>query len=977
MAVEDETPVEGSQSAVELSPEPPGENSAESEAPIETQEKGPSPVGSEPPEGAPQESPGKSGEENAEEEKSSEEQGVEGEGSNEDGEAEEEGAEDDGGVDEDGMAGDEGTVGDGEGEAVGECGEGEEPLQNDGSFKPRIRRASLAEFELEDPIIDPETFPESYKSNSQQEELILGYVEVFRRQYAELFPDRKPLILCPPNEFGVSKFISSYIRPSLPPFKELYDHTTCAKFVSDYLNYQILSDPTNAPTSLNSPTTTLLKQNANCFEYSNLLCSFLIRAGYDAYAVSGYASLELTLMDQSNNKCPFLDQEEKVIEREKEQTRSKYVVRPPRSLTSKFEEKYKARLIAEEEKAKRKLLEEQKAKEEKQRLGDDDLKGLRVHSWVVLNAGKREVPSTVFIEPTRGICFPPDHEAYLGIESVWNHENYWVNMQDCSGGLGDITFDLSDTSRWEYVLPSEGSSSLVYDDENAGDQSPRSHSPSQEDPDAEKIIELPPSWVSSLEISQEQYETRCPNGTKTTVYREAQYEQFADYLREDGMVSRLKLFKRDPVVAAKENDKHNIKEIIEQFSHRKDKLHKRVRNPFTGQITEFFLPGRIHALKKHIYFVDPDVENHADDINPKLRILEFYPHARLDGLKLRSDDGIKLREHFQGREDNLVYRSCRFKTLEEMEEESYLPPSKTGNEFGLDLEEEEEVDGITKRAIKKLAQKFTKPETISGKDAIKKRTFLVDSDRIRLQYHLGPERVSALTRGFFHAHDNDPKKVHHEVSGNFSPEGLDTTMKSRHVSLELQSLISMQTDVTMEFRQAEAETREILEMRDREEISTALAVSFHDTIRNNSAKVYRDEMKTKKSEEDAADEEIDYLAPLLVRLTDPTNLTHEDAIMIREECLRDLKQKLIDRANLIQSRLEEETSELQQKQAWYTTASNISKEEEQEFAAASNECMFKIHILEQRLNKHKEEAQQKYMELDQQLRTDPRLRDLF
>lgn len=28
-----------------------------------------------------------------------------------------------------------------------------------------------------------------------------------------------------------------------------------------------------------------------------------------------------------------------------------------------------------------------------------------------------------------------DSSNYLGIESVWNNVNYWVNMQDCSEGV--------------------------------------------------------------------------------------------------------------------------------------------------------------------------------------------------------------------------------------------------------------------------------------------------------------------------------------------------------------------------------------------------------------------------------------------------------------------------------------------------------------------------------------------------------------
>lgn len=65
----------------------------------------------------------------------------------------------------------------------------------------------------------------------------------------------------------------------------------------------------------------------------------------------------------------------------------------------------------------------------------DPLYGLRLHSWVMVLSGKREVPETYFIEPFTGLSHNVDSDNYLGIESVWNSMNYWVNMQDCSEGV--------------------------------------------------------------------------------------------------------------------------------------------------------------------------------------------------------------------------------------------------------------------------------------------------------------------------------------------------------------------------------------------------------------------------------------------------------------------------------------------------------------------------------------------------------------
>jgi len=55
-----------------------------------------------------------------------------------------------------------------------------------------------------------------------------------------------------------------------------------------------------------SPTTVMERQMGNIFEYSTLLCSFLIGSGYDAYVVSGYATREFCVCDQTRVVCPYL-----------------------------------------------------------------------------------------------------------------------------------------------------------------------------------------------------------------------------------------------------------------------------------------------------------------------------------------------------------------------------------------------------------------------------------------------------------------------------------------------------------------------------------------------------------------------------------------------------------------------------------------------------------------------------------------------
>ena len=128
-----------------------------------------------------------------------------------------------------------------------------------------------------------DSLPERYKTNTDAEKRALDLVENFRQQYVHLYPTRMPLLLAPVNEADTQKIICSYIRPCLLEFTELYEWSSIADFVKDYLTMVLLEKPAELPTKISSLQTTMTKQVANCVEYCNVLASLLIGAGYDAY----------------------------------------------------------------------------------------------------------------------------------------------------------------------------------------------------------------------------------------------------------------------------------------------------------------------------------------------------------------------------------------------------------------------------------------------------------------------------------------------------------------------------------------------------------------------------------------------------------------------------------------------------------------------------------------------------------------------
>lgn len=61
-----------------------------------------------------------------------------------------------------------------------------------------------------------------------------------------------------------------------------------------------------------------------------------------------------------------------------------------------------------------------------------------MHAWVIIlplkieDENKNEIP--YFIEPSTDERKEIYDENYIGIEAIWNHRNYWVNLQSLNEG---------------------------------------------------------------------------------------------------------------------------------------------------------------------------------------------------------------------------------------------------------------------------------------------------------------------------------------------------------------------------------------------------------------------------------------------------------------------------------------------------------------------------------------------------------------
>ncbi|PAA91434.1 hypothetical protein BOX15_Mlig015216g2, partial [Macrostomum lignano] len=795
-------------------------------------------------------------------------------------------------------------------------------------------------------------FPVSYHENTVTEDIVLSYAANFRRQYSHLEKDRKPLFLNPLNECNVEKFVCTTLNPTKLPYRELYDWHGAASFVADYLNYVLLDPPTELPERMFSPATTLEIQKGHCFEYSQLLCSLLLGCGYDAYVVSGYATREICMMDESRDTCPELQKKEEAKREDTAVEQKKYTVKPPKDLRSQFILNMEARKVREEQEREEERRKEAVRRElEAERPANDPLYGLRVHSWVLVLAGKREVPEGFFIEPLTGVARPLVNDDYCGIESLWNHKNYYVNMQSCREGVRKLSYDLGDCTLWEFMFPSNEKPLYLLpevkenrDDEEGDEDNERAE-------DIERHLDMPKTWTKPIVLSRRDFETRCPHGKKTKLYKKAKLEKFAPYLLRDGMVLRLSIY-TDRTLS-------DLVEVREHFENRVDKLTLRVRDVASGKVTEHFAKGRMERLHEHQYFEampGPETE----------RVMFFYNEARVDCLARREEWPLEMKEYFVNRPDRLYFRHTVFSKRVK----KFAPQSAPG---------EHEV-----RPISRIEEKFARNPNVPANEDVAERMFVLTEDRIQLVYHTDSSKIAASTREYIKPPNADEKGtvivLPPDNHSTFQVDPNRSSKKEVEVYQLMLDLIAIEEKTKERVRASEKESLDILNARSREEADAEMEISLYDTERNEKAKKHREELERQRQEELMRNRELelDYLAPFLAQLGEPTKITKEIAFELRKVCLEDFKHRLIDKANLIQSRFERQSADLQKKQSWYQQNQvNMSKNDEEEYLKYCSEAMFKIQILEEMLQRHKNMAPHKFQALELKLRTDPRLQEFL
>ncbi|XP_077299745.1 coiled-coil domain-containing protein lost boys isoform X2 [Arctopsyche grandis] len=693
-------------------------------------------------------------------------------------------------------------------------------------------------------------FPESYYKNSNKEKLLLTYAENFRQQFDLKYLDRKPLLLQARNECGLQKMVCTTIRPTRIPYPELLEWRGCAALVADYLIYEPLAKPILA-----------------------------------------------------------------LIKTEEELRETKYKVKPACDFSSKH-------LLQREEMRKKRLTEEQsrvqaeamKLIEELEKPPSDNLHGWRVHSWVLVLAKSRfsnrndvdlnEVEKYPFyIEPSSGFKYDIAHSEYLNVESVYNHENYYVNLANLKS---PTNFVLTNPDYWERLLCEEP---IELSEEAA------------ENYVAEKHLDMPSSWVEKLDISISDFEQRYPSGKKTIQYKKAILEKHAPYSRSDGLIKKL--------VEYEDYDYTIPLNWYEWYEHRSDYLMKRLFDQTTNFVTEVFKRGREDYLKLHQY----EINDNTDTLKTN-RIIEFFQESHPDNLLKVVTSPSSITEYYNDRSDRLCLREIKY-------------------------------DVNSGGGLQSVLETFERNTNISALEDVCEKHFIINESKVKLVYHYGDNSFLKSTKTFNIPYVTDMGEFLKYNPDSIQIYEVNSDAKTLN-ELELYELLCKCRDDMLKTEthvvKFENKLKSYLANRLEELDSPSLSVPLFNTERNEKAKDSLNKKETQEKqmfEREMSESGMWPGTPYLVQ--DGIDTLNESAKL---SCIEDFKKMQIARQNRLQETYQMYVSQLKEEKIWYLSNKYfLTPEMETKYFENSNELLFKIEAIESQLGRQQNLSASRYENL--------------
>lgn len=544
-------------------------------------------------------------------------------------------------------------------------------------------------------------------------------------------------------------------------------------------------------------------------------------------------------------------------------------------------------------------------------------------------------------------------------------------------------------------------------------------------------VDIPTSWVQRLVLSTEQFLTRYPGGSRTFEYKNVLLKCVAMYSRFDGLVTVYSVFPEvkpgEPLIPLTQRRPSTIREF---FASRIDMMYERVTD-LTGArpvVTEYFKLPREGPGKGLKELVTIFAAHGPDDVwmrQKEERIFHFYRSTEriLDCLVKRHEFvGIKTKDTFDDRYDRLIYRSTYIDpSLSPRDPQTHRAPvngSKGAGEF-LGAR-------FMPPRITKITEKFLRDESKAADDDVAKWSFcrkkavethspqkakagstgmsshyqinsitnaaknvdggpIDDPLEVMVVYHFAPQRITSNMR-FYKL--SDLKTPIHKAVQVDPFQAVPSAAKL--VEIYDKELVPYYKGVEMKCEEFNLHFAKIIQQREAE-----LALPLHTTavepdvwekarrLTHSAQREFGDEGDEDKDKDAVKDLLLPYLKELFPPQTTPAqlaeyDLSHEQAKQVRLLAISSLKDRVIDRARIIQDRIDEENKELtEKKEQLLRKQGAVHFEEEEMLTKHIQEASFRRDILRQRLKRHEEQSLIKYVELQDILHSDRRMQECY
>lgn len=288
--------------------------------------------------------------------------------------------------------------------------------------------------------------------------------------------------------------------------------------------------------------------------------------------------------------------------------------------------------------------------------------------------------------------------------------------------------------------------------------------------------------------------------------------------------------------------------------------------------------------------------------------------------------------------------------------------------------------------IRKMAQKFDwDPNAAPEKEQIRKTVFNLEPGpsggigEVTVNYHFKEGQVFKKPKTY-----SRQELISQGKSGDMNEKDTEESKEQQEFKEinKMEQLCHQYIKHHEKVAQTERELRRDKEKTIQQQRSTPAPEEIFGKILEKS--IYekaRDKMKQDKQkvQDDKAETETkDYLLPILKKLSlEDKELDEEAAIHVKNEALKNLKERLLTRAEIIQRRLVDAQKDLEQNFSMLKRKGEaVSGDDEQQYDKQMDKINFKIDILTERASQHYRTSLTKFEALDAQLMNDPRLKAL-